>query len=74
MKVTLESTTRIVDVNGHQARVWEGTTESGIHVYALIPRIAAHKDNDLSQFERELQEQRPPSPASFEVFSPRMVI
>ena len=41
MKVTLESTTKIVELNGVQARIWEGTTEGGIRVHAFITRIAA---------------------------------
>jgi hypothetical protein len=61
MKITIESTTRIVNANGIDCRVWEGTTDSGIQVQALIPRIAAYKDADLSQFEAELQEQRTPT-------------
>ncbi len=66
MKITLESTTRIIDVkssasaDGIECRVWEGQTESGIKVQALIPRIAALKAEDLSQFEAELKEQRAP--------------
>ncbi len=73
MKVTLESTTRIVNVNGIDCRVWEGETASGIYVQALIPRIAAFKEGDLSEFERELQEQKPPSAAA-EAFPLRMII
>ena len=61
MKVTLESTTKIVELNGVQARVWEGTTESGIRVHAFITRIAAPVDSDQYEFQRELQEQRKPS-------------
>jgi hypothetical protein len=74
MKVQLESTTAIVELNGMKCRVWEGTTESGVKVHALIPRIAAHKDQDLSQFERELGEQAPPSMEVSHVFPLRMVI
>lgn len=75
MKVQLESTTHIVTLdNGIQCRVWEGQTDSGIRVQALIPRIAAHKDEDLSQFERELQEQKPPTAAAIDCFPLRMVL
>lgn len=68
MKVTLESTTKIVelktDAGTMSARIWEGQTESGIKVHAYITRIAAGKEEpDLSQFERELQECRAPSEA-----------
>jgi hypothetical protein len=79
MKVTLESTTQIVTIVDSTtqatipARVWEGTTDSGIKVQALITRIAAKTGQDLSQFERELQETRPPS-ADFQAFPLRMIL
>ncbi len=68
MKITIESTTEVVLVsrspteNPIPARVWEGATESGIKVQCLITRIAALKTEDLTQFDRELIEQREPSP------------
>lgn len=68
MKITLESTTKIVYLRdegqaGHPvpARIWEGTTESGIPVHAYITRIAVHEGQDQSQFVRELEEHRTPS-------------
>ena len=61
MRVNLESTTKIVELNGVPARIWEGTTESGIRVHAFVTRIAAPEDADLTQFEAELKEQRKPS-------------
>jgi len=60
MKITIESTTRIVQVinngDGIDCRVWEGTTERGVKIQCLIPRIAAAEGEYLSQFEAELQE------------------
>jgi len=73
VKITIESTSRIVNANGIDCRVWEGQTDSGIAIQALIPRIAALRDSDLSQFEAELQEQRAPS-AAVEAFPLRMVL
>lgn len=61
MRVQLESTTKLVEVDGVPARIWEGQTESGIRVHAFITRIAVHKDDDASQFEAELKECLPPS-------------
>ena len=65
MKITIESTTKIVKLveNGGEllCRVWEGQTEHGVKVHCFIPRIAAKDDQDLSQFEVELKEQRAPS-------------
>ncbi|HLY83015.1 MAG TPA: hypothetical protein VKQ71_08515, partial [Acidimicrobiales bacterium] len=61
MKITVESTTKIVQLEGHvggvPARVWEGTTERGVRVVALVTRITP-LDGDSAQFEQELQECR----------------
>jgi hypothetical protein len=77
MKVTLENTSKIVDlvVNGAtvKARIWEGETSSGIKVHAYITRIAVGKDDDASEFERELQEQRVPS-AEIQAFPLKMIL
>lgn len=59
MKVILQNTDKIVTINGHQARVWEGTTEGGTPCFALIPRIACPIDADSSEFERELLDAPP---------------
>lgn len=75
MKLILENTDRIVQVNGTPARVWEGTTADGIPVYALITRIAVHQDHDMGEFQRELLEQPAPRPdTSSQVFPARMVL
>lgn len=68
MTVTVHSTDQIVEINGGlKARVWEGVTESGVKVQMLVPRISALRTEDLSQFERELEEQPVPvsGPVSF---------
>mgnify|MGYP001574819007 CR=1 FL=1 len=61
MKVTLESTDKIVTIRidgvNVPARLWEGETERGIRCHAFITRIAVHKDSDTAQFERDLQEE-----------------
>jgi len=78
MKVTLESTDKIVTLHvgagDVPARIWEGHTENGIAVHAFVTRIAVHKDDDASQFERELQEHRPLSPALQGVYDARLVL
>ena len=78
MKITLESTTKIVTINTEgpkdvQCRVWEGKTDSGIEVQCLIVRVAALKTDDLSQFEKELTECKAPSP-DVQAFPLRMII
>ena len=80
MKITIESTSRVVTVQQGgdgtpvNCRVWEGQTDSGIPVFCLIPRIAAKADQDLSQFERELKECAVPSVEAFAVWPLRMIL
>lgn len=40
----------------------------------MITRIAAHKDDDLSQFEAELREQRPPTNPDVNTYPARLVL
>ena len=68
MKITIESTSKIVSLklnnsaNEIPARIWEGTTESGIKVHCYVTRIAIDKDEpNAQQFEKELIEQKVPS-------------
>lgn len=60
MKVTVESTPKIVEINGVPARVWQDQTEGGIPVIAFLTRIAAERDQDLAEFEADLQEHAQP--------------
>lgn len=62
MRVILESTTKVVNVNGVPARIWQGKTESGIEVHAFITRIAINKNESRKEeFEEELIQCSPPS-------------
>jgi hypothetical protein len=60
MKITIENTSRLVDVQTSHgavpARIWEGRTDSGIEVQVLVTRIAVAKTENAEQFERELLE------------------
>jgi hypothetical protein len=67
MKVTLENTSKIVEINlgragAMPARIWEGHTDSGIPVHCYVTRIAVGREQDQTQFEAELQHCRAPSP------------
>jgi hypothetical protein len=63
MRITVESTTKKVQLNGVPARIWEGTTDSGIPVHVYITRVAVEEGQHQEQFERELDQHRAPSPA-----------
>jgi len=67
MKVTLENTDKIVELETATgrvaARVWEGTTANGIACHAYITRIAVAEGDDATEFARDLAEQRKPSAA-----------
>jgi hypothetical protein len=64
MRVTIESTTKVtrIEVDGHKvpARLWIGTTESGIPVHCYVTMISpqTHDADANAVFERELREQR----------------
>lgn len=60
MKITLESTDKIVTLNGVPARIWQGTTESGVPCHAYITRVGVDRTEDTSEFERELRETATP--------------
>jgi hypothetical protein len=64
MQITIKNTSKIVQLNGIPARVWEGKTSSGIKVTAFISRITISKDESaevINQFETELKQQSAPS-------------
>jgi hypothetical protein len=61
MRITIESTSKVVTLNGLPARIWEGKTDSGIPCHVYVTRIAVDRDDDSAEFERELQEHKPPS-------------
>lgn len=48
MKITIENTSKTVELVGHdgrvQARIWEGKTDSGIPVICYVTRIAVRDD------------------------------
>ncbi len=73
MKITLESTTKIVELNGIPARIWEGKTESGIPVHSFITRIAVSNEHDQSQFDNELKECTIPS-ADVQCYPARLIL
>lgn len=56
MKITVQSTTKIVHANGVRCRVWEGQNESGLKLSCLVASITPNKEDDRRGFEAELGE------------------
>jgi hypothetical protein len=76
MKITIESTTKKVLVDGVEARIWEGLTDSGVPIHCYVTRIAVHMNTpiaEIARFERELQEHRAPS-ADVQAIPLRLII
>ena len=74
MKITIESTTKVITLNGIPARIWEGQSESGIKLHCYISRVAIDKNEpNPEQFEKELSEQRTPS-AEIEAIPLRLIL
>lgn len=73
MKMTLQSTNKIVEINGIKARIWEGETEKGIPVHAFIPRVSAEVRDRMEEFEKDLHECNAPS-AAVEAYPFRMLL
>jgi hypothetical protein len=64
MKIIIENTSKIVDLNGVPARIWEGETESGVPVTCFVTRIIprTHDEAVNAQFAAELREEKTPTP------------
>jgi hypothetical protein len=65
MKITIESTARVVTLNGViPARVWQGATEAGVPVVCFLTRISPQTDDPaaIAVFDAELSACAAPSP------------
>lgn len=73
MKIEIESTSKIVELDGVPARIWEGKSQNGVKVICFITRIAVENEAEQQEFLNELFEQRPPSAAA-EAFPLRLIL
>ncbi|BBK44156.1 hypothetical protein STVA_41760 [Allostella vacuolata] len=67
MKLTIESTPTIVDLNGASARLWQGRSDTGVPVTAYVTALAVPEGRppqDYDEFERDCLRviERPSSP------------
>jgi hypothetical protein len=69
MKVTMESTNKIVQINGVNSRIYEGVTESGIHFTAFMTYLKPDDERRSADLGIELGKSREPSPANVKLAS-----
>lgn len=74
MRIELQNTSKLVEINGVPCRIWEGRTDTGIEIHAFITRLAVHKDDDCTQFERELKECSAPINPDINSYPLRMIL
>jgi hypothetical protein len=68
MVLRIESTTKVVTLDHNvPARIWEGMTDSGIPVICFVTRVAVKEGHDDTEFKKELQVQRAPSPEALAI-------
>lgn len=61
MKITIESTDNILEIDGVAVRLWNGRTEGGIECHVFIHRLAVAVESDSTEFDRALAETTPPA-------------
>jgi hypothetical protein len=54
MQITIKPTEEFITVNGVHCRVWSGETDKGVKLVAYVAAVRVHKDEDYTEFEREL--------------------
>lgn len=77
MKATITSTDRIVTADKAgtvKARVWEGISEAGVPFTAYVTFVQVHRNEDNSEFERELSEHKAPNADTVRAIDARFVI
>jgi hypothetical protein len=61
MKILIEATDTITDVDGVPVRLWEGWTENGIPCAVLVHRIVTLDSGEAAKCFADLQDQKPPA-------------
>lgn len=56
MKITIESTDTLLQLDGVPVREWKGKTEAGVDVLVYVHRVAVDASGDSRQLERELKQ------------------
>lgn len=72
MKITIQSTDKVIHLNGAPTRIWEGATENGLPIVCLVSELTGDFDGPYDEFERYPNKHTLASPAA-ERFALRMV-
>jgi len=76
MVITISPTSKMVEVNGVPARIWEGETTDGIKCHVFVTRVAVaetYPEHVHKQFREALQETKQPS-AEVEAYPLRLIL
>lgn len=60
MRITIEATDKLTEIDGVPVRLWEGVTDGGVPCKVFVHRVAVRDHHDTGAFDRELAEQLPP--------------
>lgn len=60
MRLQIEPTEILTELDGVPVRVWNGVSEGGTQCFVFVHRLAVRNDQDLEAFETELMGQLPP--------------
>ena len=54
MKLTIEATEKLTELDGVPVRLWNGTTETSVKCLVFVHQIAVHNSEDPASFDRSL--------------------
>jgi|SRR5262245_161137 len=60
MRIEMEATERLMELEGVPVRLWEGRTDRGVRCLVFVHRLAVPPGEDSTEFDRELCAQLPP--------------
>ena len=60
MRIAIESTPSVTEIDGVQCRIWHGVTASGTRCTVLVQRLVVAEGEDQDRCRHELRELEPP--------------
>jgi hypothetical protein len=56
VRIQIEPTEKMVEVDGVPCRVWNGVTEKGVQVFLFVHRVAVAVEDDSAELDAALRE------------------